>query len=136
ALAAGLLGSAFGKAWVRSVLLACMCALLGLAAFVFILGFCLVTVLQSAARSGRMAMYGPGSFDRIAGAGFFAATNMGGSWKQIFAMVPPRSQWELVAGMSVIAAVSMFVLALVVMVAAWLVRRSWQEGPPSPRLTQ
>jgi ABC-type transport system involved in multi-copper enzyme maturation permease subunit len=128
ALAAGLLASAWGKAWHRTLVLAALVAFSFFLIFQTMIGWFLVRILST----GRF--YPSGMSWNVAGAGlavgFGFATMMGwvgrgymgwGSVSQLFSVLGQ------------ITPCSCLMLLVAVLAAGAKIRRSWQEEPPSRR---
>ena len=66
-------------------------------------------------------------------AGFFGATDLEGWWGTMFGSLTRQSQRAWMIAESETALFSVLFLLAAVLVAAWNLRRSWQEEPPSAR---
>jgi ABC-type transport system involved in multi-copper enzyme maturation permease subunit len=124
ALAAGLLASAWSKAWLRAVLWAGILA----AAFFLILttsaGWLLLQTL-SARRLGQFEM----NWDHVLGMGFGYLANFG-DWA---GFTRGASVSTVVWTLGQTTLLSLLVLVAAVLAAGAKIRRSWQEEPPSRR---
>ena len=124
ALAAGLLASAWSKAWLRALLCA---GILAVAFFLILVtgtGWFLLQTL-GASRLGQFEM----NLDRLLDAGFGVLANFGdwagySRWASLSTLVWALGQTTLC---------SLLVLVAAVLVAGAKTRRSWQEEPPSRR---
>jgi ABC-type transport system involved in multi-copper enzyme maturation permease subunit len=124
ALAAGLLASAWSKAWLRALLGA---ALLTTAFFLILAtgaGWLLLQAL-SAGRPGQLDV----NWDYVLGEGIGLLTNFG-NWIG-FSRGPSVSTQVWVLGQTTL--FSLLVLVAAVLAAGAKIRRSWQEEPPSRR---
>ena len=128
ALAAGLLGSALGKAWVRSMLFGCLASLLGVGAFMYCLGVVLVFFLARFGAFFRQSTINPWDYERMMAQGFFGATGVNHSWPSILALIRPAEQGNLLAVIAITALFSALVLWLAILLAATLIRRGWREA--------
>lgn len=144
ALAAGLLASSFTKRWLRAQILA------GLLGFCFVLSFLIMEgmtlkflLMGSAAlggprftfggRGGPWFLYGMNIRDIVPMvAGFFAATDIDGWWRQVLSTAGGARR-ELFTAQATMALISALLLMLTVRVAAWRLQRVWQEEPGSAR---
>ena len=138
ALAAGLLASSVTKTWLRAMALAL--------ALAFCMGVVFVTftgwgTFLSIHRDSRFSLpfqnLGWSWQDRehylqtLMVTGFFGVTGLGGWWGQMFGALSRSSQraWMLAGAETAVFAVLLLMAA--VLGAAWNLRRSWQEEPPS-----
>ena len=128
ALAAGLLGSALGKAWVRSMLFGCLASLLGVGAFMYCLGVVLVFFLARFGAFFRQSAINPWDYERMIAQGFFGATGVNHSWPSILALIRPAEQGNLLAVIAIMALFSALVLWVAILLAAALIRRGWREA--------
>jgi ABC-type transport system involved in multi-copper enzyme maturation permease subunit len=134
ALAAGLLASAAGKVWVRSLLLAGILALCFLLTLIFLNG---VVFLQavSKAMSSRGFAYEVGFNEQVFLAGLYGTTDFEGLWGRVFGMIPPAQHWALLRTVGLTTISSILVLLGAVHIAARGLQQSWQERtPPAWRL--
>ena len=125
ALAAGLLASAWIKAWLRALLGAGVLA----AAFFLVLAIGAGWLLLQALSARRTGQYGT-NWDYVLAAGFGLVINAGGTWANY-------SRWASVGVLAWVLAqatlLSLLVLMAAVLAAGAKTRRSWQEKPPSRR---
>jgi len=119
ALAAGLLASASTKSWLRAMVFA------GLIAFCFFVAFA-----DAAGWIVRLAMRqrARGSFFF-----FFGSNQIGFWWRNPFAILNRAGQRDLLLTAFGTVVLSLLFLMGVIFLAAWIVRRGWQEEPPSAR---
>jgi ABC-type transport system involved in multi-copper enzyme maturation permease subunit len=126
ALAAGLLASAWSKAWHRALLLA------GILAFAFFVlsqysvGWILVRLI----RSVRPNLYDI-DWQRLWAIGFCVVTMNRDFWAGYLGMGPALRVFPALGGATLF---SLLVLVAAVLIAGAKTRRSWQEEPPSPQL--
>jgi ABC-type transport system involved in multi-copper enzyme maturation permease subunit len=147
ALAAGLLASSSTKSWLRAMLLAGGLAACFVFGFIFLNGLMVLltlrhqsgfylpfpfTTVRPRIASGILFHQVPW-YQEILGAGFFATVNIDGWWGNLFGSLTKAGQraW-LLAGCET-ALLSILFLLGVILFAAWMVRRAWQEEPPSAR---
>lgn len=142
ALAAGLLASSVSKSWLRATLLSSGLALCFAVALIFLTGWSLCLVMRK--DPGFYLPYpyfgrwiNSVSYNHFAQAalpiGFFGMTDIEGWWGTMFGSLRLKTQrlWLMQEGG--VAAFSLLFLLLSVFVAAWNLRRVWQEEPPSAR---
>ncbi len=127
ALAAGLVGSSAAKAWARAQLFACLFGIVFGVAFVCLTGAHVLLQLGGGSR------FGLDFYDRMLVIGLFGATDAGGWWGRILSSFAGRRLWSFFIGESGLVLVSVLALSAAVGVAAWNLRRTWQESPPSAR---
>ncbi|HZQ47587.1 MAG TPA: ABC transporter permease subunit, partial [Verrucomicrobiae bacterium] len=127
ALAAGLLASSMAKDWVRAQLFACLLGIAFCVAFLYLTGANILISLRPSLR------FGANLHDQILLTGLFGATDVGGSWGRMFGSLSGARQWSLLLAQGRLTLCSALVLLAAVSVAAWNLRRSWQELPPSTR---
>jgi ABC-type transport system involved in multi-copper enzyme maturation permease subunit len=126
ALAAGLLASAWNRAWTRALLGSALLALV----FVLALGFSAgVFLVPTVAPWGSASAPRSPLFALMMGSGFVA--NWLGVWPAFFARSPSAAQLMWSAGS--LAGLSLMVLAAAIVIAGTRTGRTWQEGPPSER---
>jgi ABC-type transport system involved in multi-copper enzyme maturation permease subunit len=125
ALAAGLLASAWSKAWLRALLGAAVLACYFLLLLCAGAGWLLLHAV-SASRPGQF----PISWDQSAAAGIFVLVNISEDWSRFFRW-GSLSQMFWALGQTTL--VSFLMLVVAVLVAGAKTRRSWQEEPPSRR---
>ncbi len=135
ALAAGLLASSLAKNWLRVQIIAWL--LSGCFAFVFVLltGFILVSLMHGSLSLPYWSIQYQRiqiPSDQILPAGFFAATNFGGWWGNVFNSASGMKSALLFTG-ALMAILSVLMLVAAVGFAAWQLRRVWQEEPKSAR---
>jgi len=122
ALAAGLVGSAWSKTWLRSVVYGALIAI------------CLAVALSTVA--GQLLTYAaaPGGIggqmfsDFSVSAGFGLLSNARGIWLMYLRMVAPGQMLWITTEVTLF---SLLALALAIALAGAKIRRSWQETPPS-----
>jgi ABC-type transport system involved in multi-copper enzyme maturation permease subunit len=125
ALAAGLLASAWSKAWLRALLGAASLALVFLVLSTTGAGWFLIEAV-SVRRPGQFGV----TWDSAQQAGFGLVTDIQRFWVNSSRWVSP-SMLVWVFGKTT--SCSLLALAAAVLVAGAKTRRSWQELPPSPR---
>ena len=141
ALAAGLLASSFAKRWLRAQISAGVLGFCFMLTFMILNGSTLQFLLMAAAggrsrltfwgRGGPWFLYGMNIKDPMV-AGFFAATDIDGWWRQVLGTAGGARQ-AFFAAQAAMALMSSLLLTLVVRVAAWRLQRVWQEEPGSAR---
>ncbi len=127
ALAAGLVASSMAKAWVRAQLFACLFGISFGVAFIYATGCNLLLSLRAPLRMGASI------HDQILMTGMFGATDTGGWWGRLLGSLPKATQWSVLFGAGRMVLFSVLVLLATIGVAAWNLRRAWQETPPSAR---
>lgn len=125
ALAAGLLASSMSKAWARAQLFACFFGISFCIGFIYLTG---ANIMVSVPLRSWASVH-----DQILLTGLFGATDAGGSWGRAFGSIPRATQWTVIFGAGRMALFSVLVLLAATGVAAWNLRRTWQETPPSAR---
>jgi ABC-type transport system involved in multi-copper enzyme maturation permease subunit len=126
ALAAGLLASAWGKAWHRTLLVAAMLVV----AFFLLLDLGAGWFLVQAARARRANWSGPTHWQEFLGIGFSLLTDERGCWA---AYNPLVSFSQVAWAFANTTGLSLLGLAAALVAAGAKTRRSWQEEPPSRR---
>jgi ABC-type transport system involved in multi-copper enzyme maturation permease subunit len=124
ALAAGLLASAWSKAWPRALLGAAVLAF----AFLVLLGMAggwLLIQEMHLRKPGRIFIYG----DSPLAAGFFLLANGQGFWSDYFRWMSGSGLAKTLGQTTLL---SLLALVAAVLVAGARTRRSWREAPPSP----
>lgn len=139
ALAAGLLASSLSKSWLRAMLLACGLAGCFAVILIIITGWRVALALRK--DNGFNWYYGNwirnAAMSNIVQVelpiGFLGITDFRGWWGAMFGVLKPKAQraWLLQEGE--LALFSLTFLFLAVLIAAWNLRRTWQEEPPSAR---
>jgi len=136
-LATGVIASSFSKIWLRAQLLAFVLAAIGAAGLICLIGYnSLLTIvpgrLQSQFLDGpnigdRLLMMGTASImDPFGNEGFIGFFNPTGRTR-----TPAAGRSDLLHGECLIAVLSVLLLYLAIKLAAWNVRRSWRDEPPS-----
>lgn len=125
-MAAGLAASSLSRSWTRALGLAATFAVLSFGAERWALEYLVVST--SFGRGVRFSTLF-GTMDTFAGVGL--TTGWEGAWQQL------PSNWGLqqpsfMAIYLLVALCSLMLLLLVIRFSAWNVKRTWQEGPPSP----
>ncbi|MDB6109012.1 MAG: hypothetical protein JWR69_762 [Pedosphaera sp.] len=128
ALAAGLLASAAGKVWVRSLLLAGILTFCFFLIFLFLNGTSLLAALGASA-SGSYH-YQARFSELVLYAGFSGATGISGTWGQILGVIPPARHWALLSAAGITAVTSILALLAAIHIAARGLHQSWQERTP------
>jgi ABC-type transport system involved in multi-copper enzyme maturation permease subunit len=134
ALAAGLLASAWSKAWLRSLVGAGILS----ATFFLVLATGAGWLLLQTLNAQRPVYFGT-NWDYVLTAGFGLVTNAGGNWSSYIRWAPGRAlvwaRWTpgsaLVWVLGQATLISLLGLAAAVWAAGAKTRRSWQEEPPS-----
>ncbi len=123
ALAAGLVASAWSKTWPRAIAGAAVLALISLLTMATFVGRATLAL-----RAPRPWVGWQASSDFTLLTGLSLVANMAGGWGRYLRMVPAgKALWA----MGQVTLLSLFVLALAVVVAGGKTRRVWQEEPPS-----
>ncbi|HZV33870.1 MAG TPA: hypothetical protein VFB72_04770 [Verrucomicrobiae bacterium] len=139
ALAAGLLASSLSKSWLRAMLLACGLAGCFAVILMIITGW---RVLLAVRRdTGFTSYYGTwisnAPMSNIAQVelpiGFLDITDMKGWWGTMFSVLKLKTQRAWLRQEGGLVLFSLVFLLVAVLVAAWNLRRAWQEEPPSAR---
>ncbi len=140
ALAAGLLASSSSKTWLRALLLAGGIAVCFSVAFIVLNGSGILAAIGH--DSGFHLPYpyqNPGWQSRadwlqeVLPTGFFGVTDIDGWWGGMFGSLTRPSQKSWLMAEVKIVFISILMLLAVILIAAWNLRRLWQEEPPSAR---
>ena len=137
ALAAGLIASAVSKVWLRAQLVACGLGFCFAAAFLLLSGY---AILGTAGRDPSFqlphlfgAYRARGDFSGQAwGMGLFAVTDLEGWWGTLFGSLKPGNQSAWYRAEIGITIFSVLLLLMAVEIAAFILRRLWQQNPPRP----
>ena len=132
ALAAGLVASAWAKAWARALLLGGVLGAIGFAAFLFVAGIAVFEAYTSGWMppflSSDLAFWEVWS--RKAAVGWIMFINPDTSWSM--GGMPLASGYpRVMTAMGILVLLSFVLLLLLCVLAAWSIRRHWQEEPPS-----
>lgn len=123
-LGAALVASAWSKVWVRAMVAAVALAFLSWLCFLIAAGFCLLIFWSPPPPGAWLQMWW---WPIYAG---FHVVGCSADWTELFTVVSGKRAVGVAAATGVTA---LFGLFLAVLIAAWRVRRAWQEEPPSAR---
>jgi ABC-type transport system involved in multi-copper enzyme maturation permease subunit len=129
ALAAGILASSAGKAWLRCLLLAYAFGLMFFCVFGYLNGQAVFSGLGG-------AVFGWGSRSSASVPSFLAlgvyyASDFDGGWGQRLASISVQQRVDWLRAETVVTVLSFLGLFLSISLAGWPLRRGWQEKPPS-----
>lgn len=127
ALAAGLVASSMAKAWVRAQLFACLLGISFCVAFIYATGANILIFIGASLRNVASI------HDQVLLTGIFGATDAGGWWGRLIGSLARPRQWTLLLGEGWMLLCSVMLLLATVGVAAWNLRRNWQESSPTAR---
>ncbi len=130
-LGAGLLASTLSR--VRSRVLVYAAFLSALFCLGFVAAYMFVT-LVSLYPTGWLRQLMHGGLDRLVGEGIWLVTDAGGVWVRVLGSTGSSSGMRWLWATGGTGLLSLLGLALVIRVAAWRVRRVWQEEPLSARI--
>ncbi|HWF18508.1 MAG TPA: ABC transporter permease subunit, partial [Verrucomicrobiae bacterium] len=142
ALAAGLLASSISKSWLRSMLLSFGLAGCFSVALMIFTGWRVIYAVRSdPAFILPFPYYGwrlqnAMNYNYLQAAlpvGFFSITDLENFWGIMFGSLTHSTQRAWLREECEVAIISVMVLVVAVLIAAWNLRRRWQEEPPSAR---
>ncbi|MDB6125754.1 MAG: hypothetical protein JWQ71_4747 [Pedosphaera sp.] len=131
ALAAGVMASATGKVWLRCLLMAYILAAFFFTLFGYINGISIIGTVGNYSPFFRTRSFSTISTEGVISMGLYYATDFGGSWGPLLALIPPKGHSAWLWCQGGVALVSLIALLIVIRIAALRLRQGWQDKPPS-----